>query len=124
MLLLLRINPQPGVPEDTSPTPPPPPRKPQVFTQHLNSAIEQSSKEAMEDTLSDLRERLPFASAVSIVRGSIEGGLPPDDMLQTSLRSRLSSRLLQRSLSMALSSDDSLASTPLRISHSLPPPPQ
>lgn len=99
--------------------------RPQVFARQLNRAIEHSSKEALEDALSQLRERLPFASAVSAVRSSIESGLSADDTLQ--LTCGLRSRLLQRSASAmppagGLSSDGSLGSaccTPLRVSHSL-----
>jgi hypothetical protein len=90
----------------------------QVFAQQVNRGIEQSSKEALEDTLSELRASLPFASAVSIVRRSIEGTLEPG-MLP--LRHSLRNKLLQRSSSVSMSEESATgASTPLRISLSLP----
>lgn len=91
----------------------------QVFAQQVNRAIEQSSKEALEDTLSELRASMPCASAISIVRRSIEGTLEPG-MLP--LRHSLRNKLLQRSSSVSMSESGSLtgASTPLRTSLSLP----
>lgn len=81
-----------------------------AFAQQVNRAIDHSSKEALEDTLSELRQRLPCADAARIVRGSIDGSLQPD-VLRQSLRSKL----LQRSGSVSVS-EDSLAATPLRLS--------
>lgn len=78
---------------------PPPSLATQVFEQQVNRGIEQSSKAALEDALSEL-SRLPSASAM--VRSSIEGQ-------QNSMRS-LHSLLSRRSGSLSL---DSLASTPL-----------
>ena len=79
-----------------------------MFAQQVNRSVEQSSKEALEDTLSQL-SRLPSGCAISIVRNSIEGQCPPE-----ALGSSLRSLLLQRSCSGA-TADDSMASTPLRF---------
>lgn len=86
----------------------------QVFAQQVNLAIEQSSKEALEDTLSEL-SRLPSANAVSIVRSSIEGQQQPE-----ALRNSLRSMLLRRSGSVSSSAVESLVSSPLRRSLQLP----
>ena len=69
-----------------------PPRL-QVFAEHLNRAVEQCSKEALEDTLSEL-SRLPSASAIDLVRSSIEGGRSSSSAAQlaASLRGRLQAR--------------------------------
>lgn len=65
----------------------------QVFAEHLNRAVEQCSKEALEDTLSEL-SRLPSASAIDLVRSSIEGGRSSSSAAQlaASLRGRLQAR--------------------------------
>lgn len=76
----------------------------QVFVQQLRLGVEQSSKEAMEEALSEI-SRLP--SACEIVRGSIEGQQQP----MLSLRS-----LLKRRSSTLSSAGNSCTDTPLRWS--------
>lgn len=75
-----------------------------VFVQQLHLGVEQSSKEAMEEALSEI-SRLP--SACEMVRGSIEGQQQP----MLSLRS-----LLMRRSSTLSSAGNSCADTPLRWS--------
>ncbi|KAL4451749.1 hypothetical protein ABPG75_007411 [Micractinium tetrahymenae] len=82
----------------------------QVFAQQLSRCVEQSSKEALEDTLSEL-SRQPSASAISLVRSSIEGRRGSSSLqLAASLRSRLQAR------SSGCSQVDSPASCSLRAS--------
>lgn len=97
----------------------------EVFAAQVNRCIAQSSKEALEDALSELRQRLPSASAVSLVRSSIEGTIGvAGDLLQSSLQTSLRTKMLRRSQSVSLSGEGSESATPLRISLSMSLPPQ